>query len=234
MMLAALRSLLFAPIFYLGSVPLVLGAFIGAYISRPMLLLFVQGWSRYHHFCARWLLGIRTRIDGPFLIKPVLYVVKHESMYEAIDMPHMFGRPAVVAKNELFRIPFWGHAAKTYGMVSVDRDAGAGALRKMIAWGKEMRAQERPIVLFAEGTRVPHGECPPLQSGFAGLYKLLGLPVIPIAVDSGKLIPRNSRVRHSGVITYKIGEEIPPGLPRAEIEARVHAAINALNVKPAP
>jgi 1-acyl-sn-glycerol-3-phosphate acyltransferase len=220
---------LFVPIFYLGSIPLVLAAFIGSYIASPVLHFFVQCWSGYHHFCARWILGIRSHIVGDFTVKPVLYVVKHQSMYEAINMPHMFGQPGVVAKQELFRTPFWGHAAKAYGMISVDRDAGAGALRKMIGWGKEMKAAGRPIVIFAEGTRVPHGESPPLQSGFAGLYKLLGLPVIPVAVNSGKLIPRDSLIRHSGTITFKIGEEIPAGLPRDEIEARVHKAINALN-----
>jgi 1-acyl-sn-glycerol-3-phosphate acyltransferase len=68
---------------------------------------------------------------------------------------------------------------------------------------------------------------PGLQSGFAGLYKLIGLPVVPIAVDSGPLYHRRFKCR--GTITYRIGETIPPGLPRAEIEARVHAAINALN-----
>lgn len=228
-MLAALRSLLFLPIFYIGSVPFVMGAFFSSFLSKPALYVCVRGWSRYHYLCAKWVLGIRIRIEGTFTIKPVLYVIKHESMFETIDMPRMFRLPGVVAKQELFTIPFWGRAALAFGMTSVDRDAGAGALRKMIHWGKEMQAQHRPIVIFPEGTRVPHGECPPLQSGFAGLYKLLGLPVIPIAVDSGKLMPRGSLIRYSGTITYKIGAEIPPGLPRAEIEARVHAAINALN-----
>jgi 1-acyl-sn-glycerol-3-phosphate acyltransferase len=227
--MAILRSLLFMPIFYLGSIPIVVGASFGALLGRSMLLFFVQCWSRYHHFCTRWVLGIRQHIEGDFVIKPALYAIKHESMYETIDMPRMFGLPGVVAKQELFRIPFWGRAAKAFGMISVDRDAGAGALRKMIGWGREMQAQGRPIVIFPEGTRVPHGEMPPLQSGFAGLYKLLGLPVIPIAVNSGVLCPKDSVIRHSGVMTYKIGEEIPPGLPREEIEARVHAAINALN-----
>jgi 1-acyl-sn-glycerol-3-phosphate acyltransferase len=224
-----IRSLLFIPIFYFGSMFTVLGSSLGAYVSRRMLLFCVQCWSRYHHFCAHYVLGIRTRIEGDFVIKPALYAIKHESMFETIDMPRMFGEPAVVAKQELFRIPFWGHAATSYGLIAVDREAGSGALRKMIGWGKEMQAKGRPIVIFPEGTRVPHGQCPPLQSGFAGLYKLLGLPVIPIAVDSGRLIPRGSIIRHSGFITYRIGAEIPPGLPREEIEARVHAAINALN-----
>ena len=61
-----------------------------------------------------------------------------------------------------------------------------------------------------------------------GMY--LRIPVVPIAVDSGTLSPRKAGIWKSGTITYKVGEELPTGLPRAEIEARVHAAINALNV----
>jgi 1-acyl-sn-glycerol-3-phosphate acyltransferase len=74
---------------------------------------------------------------------------------------------------------------------------------------------------------VRHGTQPPLQAGFAGLYKLLGLPVIPVAVDSGPLYHRF--IKRAGTVTYRFGEPVPPGLPRAEAEARVHAAINALN-----
>jgi 1-acyl-sn-glycerol-3-phosphate acyltransferase len=66
-----------------------------------------------------------------------------------------------------------------------------------------------------------------LQAGFAGLYKLLRLPVVPIAVDSGRLY--HHAVKRPGRITYKVGETIPAGLPREEVEARVHRAINALN-----
>jgi 1-acyl-sn-glycerol-3-phosphate acyltransferase len=78
---------------------------------------------------------------------------------------------------------------------------------------------------------VPHGREAPLQSGFAGLYKLLGLPVVPIAVDSGPLYHR--RWKRAGTITFRVGETIPPGLPREEIEARVLAAINVLNTEAA-
>ena len=76
-----------------------------------------------------------------------------------------------------------------------------------------------------------HGTQPPLQSGFAGLYKLLGLPVVPVALDSGPCYHR--RWKRRGTITIRVGEPIPAGLPRDEIEARVVAAINVLNSKPA-
>jgi 1-acyl-sn-glycerol-3-phosphate acyltransferase len=71
------------------------------------------------------------------------------------------------------------------------------------------------------------GETPDLRSGFAALYRALGLPVVPVAVDSGRLWGRGIAHR-SGTITFKVGETLPPGLKRDEIEARVHAAINAL------
>ena len=83
------------------------------------------------------------------------------------------------------------------------------------------------MVIFPEGTRVPHGQRPALQAGFAGLYKMLGLPVVPIAVRSGTIYHR--RWKRRGTIEILVGEPIPPGLPREEIEARVTAAINALN-----
>jgi 1-acyl-sn-glycerol-3-phosphate acyltransferase len=86
---------------------------------------------------------------------------------------------------------------------------------------------ERPLAIFPEGTRIPHGARPPLRAGFAGLYKLLGLPVVPVAIDSGPTYQR--RWKRQGTITVRFGEPIPPGLPREEIEARVHAAINQLN-----
>jgi 1-acyl-sn-glycerol-3-phosphate acyltransferase len=224
-----IRSLLFGIVFYIGSVPYVVTAFIGTYTSVRLLRAAVRGWSVFHHWAARWVLGIRTEIDGALSSEPVLYAIKHESMFETIDMPRMFNLPAVVTKRELFDIPCWGTAAKAYGMIPVDRDAGASGLRAMIALARQMQADQRPIVIFPEGTRVRHGETVPLQSGFAGLYKLLGLPVVPIAVNSGKLTPKGKPWWFSGVMTYKVGETIPPGLPRDEVEARVLAAINALN-----
>ena len=228
-MISAIRTALFTVIFFGGSLFHAVTAFVGSLTSPALMHWAVRGWSRYQHFCAKWLLGISVDIDGDMRDRPVLYAIKHESMYETIDMPRVFHRPSVVAKKQLFDIPFWGKAALAYGMIPVDRDGGAGALRDMLTRSRALLADGRPIIIFPEGTRVAHGDAPPLQSGFAGLYKMLNVPVVPVAVDSGKLMPRTHWLRRSGVITYKVGAEIPAGLPRAEIEARVHKAMNALN-----
>jgi 1-acyl-sn-glycerol-3-phosphate acyltransferase len=228
-LVAIVRTLIFLLIFYIGSVPFVIGAFIGSLTSRQFMRFFVSNWSSYQKFCARWLLGIEVRLEGEMPGRPVLYAVKHESMFETIDMPRIFYHPSVVAKIQLARIPLWGFAARRYGMIFVDRDGGAKSLRHMLIQAKDVIAKGRPIVIFPEGTRVPRGERPALQPGFAGLYKLLRLPVVPVAVDSGKCIPKDSWIYHKGIITYKVGAEIPAGLPREEIERRVREAINMLN-----
>lgn len=216
-------------VFYTGSLFHVIIAFLAQWFSIPLMQWAVRGWSKWQYSCYRWILGIKVVVDGELSDRPVLYAIKHESMFETIDMPRMFGKPAVVTKKELFDIPMWGSAARAYGMIPVDREGGAGALRAMLSLAKKMIAQGRPIIIFPEGTRVQHGESPPLQSGFAGLYKLINLPVVPIAVNSGLLSPRKAGIWKSGTIIYKVGAEIPTGLPRDEIEERVHKAINALN-----
>jgi 1-acyl-sn-glycerol-3-phosphate acyltransferase len=141
--------------------------------------------------------------------------------------PHLIPKAGVIAKAELLRIPLWGRAAKRYGLIGVERDQGAKALRSMMVEARKVIAAGRVLVIFPEGTRVPHGSHAPLAAGFAGLYKLLKLPVVPVAIDSGALYHR--RWKRAGTITIRAGEPIPPGLPREEIEERVVAAINALN-----
>ena len=226
--MAILRSLLFYPAFYVGSVGyILLGALLLALRQYPAFERVVRGWARYHRACAHYLLGIRLIVEGEMPTGPVLIAMKHESFYEAIDMPGFFDRPAVFAKAELMRIPVWGRIGQAYGLIAVRRDQGAAALRAMLAAARDYSAAGRPLVIFPEGTRIPHGQRGELQAGFAGLYKLLGLPVVPVAANSGPLYHR--WWKRAGTVTFRIGATIPPGLPREEIEARVQDALNALN-----
>lgn len=222
-----LRSILFAIFFYPGTIGAVLLAFPAALLGQGPISAVTHGWARYHRWCAALLLGIRSRVEGVPRQGAVLVAAKHQSMFETIEMLLILDHPTVVMKKQLTDIPGWGWVARRYGVIPVDREGGAAALRQMLKAGRESLASGRPIMIFPEGTRVLPGERPPLQPGFAGLYKALGVPVVPIALDSGRLWPRGF-VKKPGIVTMRVGEALLPGLKRPVVEAEVHRSINAL------
>jgi 1-acyl-sn-glycerol-3-phosphate acyltransferase len=226
--MALIRSVLFFLLFYPGTLVYVLTVIAVSPFGSTPVRKTVHGWSAFHYWLVRHILRIRFEWDGEIPEGAYLIAVKHLAMVEAVDTLRFARTPVVVMKSELTTMPLFGWVTLRYGSIGVDRDAGAKALREMMAKAKQAVAEGRPVVIFPEGTRVAFGEKPPLRPGFAGLYRVLGLPVVPIAHDSGKLWPRGL-VKHSGTIHFKVGEIIPPGLKRDDVEARVHAAINVLN-----
>lgn len=222
-----LRNIAFQIVFWAGSVPIVLGAPVAALVSQRALVWYVRRWVGFHVWCARALLGVRVRLEGELPAAPVLYVAKHQSMFDAIIVPLLLDAPIIVLKRELADIPVWGWSAKRYGAIPVDREASAKALRQMLREAGAARGAGRSVLIFPEGTRVPPGEQPPLRPGLAGLYRALGYPMVPLANDSGRLWPRKGP-KLAGLVTFRFGAPIPPGLPRENAEARAHAAINML------
>ena len=223
-----LRSLLFALLFYPGTAVYVFGVILLSPLGDRPVRAIVHGWSDYHHWLVRHVLGIRMEFDRAVPEGAYLIAVKHEAMVETVEGLRMARTPVVVMKRELTKIPFFGWVTRRYGVIGVDREAGAKALRTMLAEAKKAAEQRRPVLIYPEGTRVPHGEQPELRPGFAGLYRALGLPVVPVAHDSGRLWSKGL-IKRPGVIRFQIGEIIEPGLKREDIEARVRRAINALN-----
>ena len=228
--MAAIRSFLFAIFFYGGTVPAELLSVPISLFGNKAIRGWVHLWARYPGLCARFLLGVRTVVEGTPPRGACLVACKHQAMFETLEIIPMLDEPATVLKRELADIPFWGWVTRRYGVIPVDRQGGAAALRRMMRAAEAAIAEGRPIVIFPEGTRVSPGTQPPLQPGFAGLYRALGLPVVPIALDSGRIWPRGRFVKHPGVVTVRFGETIKPGLARPAIEAEVHRAINVLDV----
>ena len=229
--MAALRSVLYAAIFYPLTVLCVLVGLVMSLFGRRPTLAVVLSWVELHHLLTRHVLGIRERLEGSIPPGPHLIAVKHQSMFETLEMVRLTNLPIIVLKKELADIPLFGFMTRQYGIIAVERSAGAKALRALVAEGQTAIATGRPVIIYPEGTRVRVGQTPELKSGLAALYRALALPVVPIAVDSGRLWGRGF-VHRPGTVTFRVGETIPPGLKRDEVEAQVHAAINALELAP--
>lgn len=223
-----LRSTIFALLYYVGTTVMVFAGVPVALVSRRGISRYARLWARLYVGTARHVLRIRMVVEGQVPNGPALIAAKHESEYETLALLALIPDPIIVLKRELTAIPIFGALMRRHGVIPVDRAANAGALRSMLQAADAAKAQHRAVLIFPEGTRVPHGEAPRLQAGFAGLYGRLSLPVVPVATDAGLAWPRGF-LKRPGTIRLRFGDAIPAGLPRKEIEAAVHAAINGLN-----
>lgn len=108
--IALIRSIIYRIIFYVGSTLLVILALFGSFFGQGALQYCVGLWCHYHYWCVRIILGIRVKITGEWPAeKNAFYIIKHESMFETIDMMRILDHPSVIAKAELKNIPLWGH-----------------------------------------------------------------------------------------------------------------------------
>ncbi|HEV2595119.1 MAG TPA: lysophospholipid acyltransferase family protein [Sphingomicrobium sp.] len=227
--MAPVRSLVYALAFYAVTAVWVLAGIVASLFGRGATRAVVLSWVDLHHWLVEQVLDIRVRVEGRVPKGPHLIAVKHQSMLETLEMVRLTHLPVIVIKRELADIPLFGWMTRRYGVIPVERSAGAKALRKLVEEGRRSVAEGRSVIIYPEGTRVPVGRAPALKSGFSALYRALGLPVVPVAVDSGQLWGRGF-IHRSGTVTLRIGETIPSGLKREEIEARVHASINVFEL----
>jgi 1-acyl-sn-glycerol-3-phosphate acyltransferase len=178
-----------------------------------------------------WLLeviaGTRLEVRGQDKLPKgaCLVASKHQSAWETFALIPLFRDPAMLMKRELFWIPFHGWFSKKFEMIPVDRDKGPTALRRMLREAKKRVADGREIIIFPEGTRRPPGAPPDYKTGVILLYEALGVPCVPVALNSGLFWPRRSILRKPGTIVVEFLDPIPPGLPKAEFLTRLTGAI---------
>src|SRR5712691_1948679 len=225
-----LRSLCFNVGWYAGTVTIAL-------LGAPILLLprrAVVAWAKFWiRFCLWWLritVGLTHRLSGLENLPagPVIIASKHQSSWETLAYTLLFSDAAIVLKRELLFIPVVGWAMARAGNIAVERGDGAAALRGLVRQAKAVIAEGRSILIFPEGTRVAVGDERPYHVGTAALYRQLGVPVVPVALNSGLFWGRRQFIKWPGVIDVEVLPAIAPGLGReafmAELERRLEGA----------
>lgn len=228
-----LRSLCFNAGWYAGSVVIAL-------VGSPILLLprrAVIAWAVFWIDFILWWLGLTCRLtyrmtgmeklpDGPVII-----ACKHQSSWETLAFTKLFPDAAIVLKRELLFIPIVGWAMARAGNIAVARGDGAQALRGLVRQAKETVGEGRSILIFPEGTRVAVGVEKPYQVGTAALYRQLGVPVVPVALNSGLFWGRRKWVKRPGLITVEVLQPIPPGLGREAFMAMLRERIEGATAR---
>src|SRR5262245_5711068 len=212
----AIRSGLFNIVFYLNLVLFMLDLSPLFLASRPAAIRGLKLWARSSIGLLAIIAGTRLEVLGREHIPKgaALIASKHQSMFETFAVLPFLDDPAMIMKRELMRIPLFGWFARKFGMIPVDRGAGAGALRRVIAGARKAGADGRQVIIFPEGTRRPPGAPPAYKPGTTALYLNLDVPCVPVALNSGLYWPRRKFMRYPGTIRMEFLPAIPAGLPK--------------------
>ena len=228
--MTALRSLLFLVWFLTVTTVLALLFLPVLILPRGATVWLARTWSRATFYGLKLFAGVDWEIRGLPPTGPVLVAAKHMSMWDTLALYLALDAPAIVLKRSLLYIPFYGWFLWKAAAVPIDRGAGARALRKMQNAAQEVLADDRPILIFPEGTRKKPGAAPDYKPGVAGLYTMLDVACVPVALNSG--VFWTGFRKFPGTIVLEFLEPIPPGLKRAAfmaaLESRIETATNKL------
>ena len=140
----------------------------------------------------------------------------HQSMFETFVLQVPLNFPVFILKKELLKIPLFGWYLKKIGSIEIVRET---TTRENLNFFDKIKntieKKNRPLLIFPQGTRVKFNERTPFKKGVGRIYDSLNLPCIPIALNSGKIWPKNSFMKYPGDIHVSFLEPIEPGLEKS-------------------
>jgi 1-acyl-sn-glycerol-3-phosphate acyltransferase len=228
-LLIFVRSAMFMLWFALVTVVIYIGVLPALLLPRRVMVHASRLWSRAVLFGLKVFAGLRYEVRGQLPRAPGLIASKHMSMWDTVALYLVVHDPATVLKRELLRIPFYGWYLAKAGVIPIDREGHASALRRMIAKAKGALAASRSILIFPEGTRKKPGAPPDYKPGVAGLYGLLDIPCVPVALNSGLFW--TGFIKKPGVIVLEFLDPIPAGLKRAAFMRQLETTIETATAR---
>lgn len=224
-----IRSLIYAAFFYVTTFVFLV---VGSWLLLAPRRWAMAGLKLHGQTCVallNWICGTSLEVRGRENVPPgaCLIIAKHQSAWDTFALIPLFDDPAIVLKDELKWIPVYGWFCVKFEHILVKRDKASVALKALIRDAKDRAAAGRQILIFPEGTRTVPGAAPDYKPGYVALYEALGVPAVPLALNSGIYWPRRSFWRFPGTIIVELLPAIPPGMQRAEFRRMTEAAIEA-------
>ena len=215
-----LRSLLFNLFLYTGIVSVFLIAIPALFLPAKLTLLFGKFLGHYVVFIVKFFLSTKVEFKGIDNIpKTEKYFVAcaHQSMFETFALQSVLDYPVFILKKELLKIPLFGLYLKKIKSIEITRDTttkdNVGFFDRVASIAKK---GNRPLLIFPQGTRVKIDDQVPFKKGAGRIYEALNIPCIPVALNSGKVWPKDGIIKYPGKITVSFLKPIEPGLSRDE------------------
>ena len=232
-----LRSLLFNFFLYAGIILVFLIAIPALFLPSKITLIFGKFLGHYVIVIVRIFLNTKVEFKGIEKIpKDEKYFVAsaHQSMFETFALQSVLNYPVFILKKELLKIPLFGQYLKKIKSIEIIRDTTTKEnLNFFDKVAKIIKNENRPLLIFPQGTRVKIDDRIPFKKGVGRIYEALNISCVPIALNSGKVWPKNGIIKHPGKITVSFLEPIKPGLNRDEfiknLEVKIYDEIKNIS-----
>lgn len=228
--MAVVRSLLFLLILIVVTPPYTLGVILCRPLPHHLRRKSVVPWVNFTIWLVKHVLGIPYRLIGAENLpdRATIVLAKHQSAWETLMLQEVFKDTVFVWRKEIKYLPFFGWALASIPMIETDRSASRSSLKRLVDQGRDRLANGYTVIIFPEGTRSRPGSKNRYKIGGAHLAAETGVPVIPVALNSGEFWGRNALFKKSGTVTVSIGPAIDPdGLSASDVLDRAEAWIEA-------
>jgi len=228
-----IKSLIFNTLLYTGLISIFILAIPTLILPSKSTLFFGRLSANYIVFILRIILNTKVTFHGLENLKKInnFFVASaHQSMIETFVLQIPLDAPIFILKKELLRIPLFGWYLRKIGSIEIVRDTTTKENLDFFDKIKNrIEKQKRPLLIFPQGTRVRFDEQPPFKKGVGRIYNSLNLPCVPVALNTGKVWPKNSFMKYAGDIHISFLEPIMPGKDKndfiKEIEDKIYSEI---------
>jgi len=218
--MSILRSLLFNFFIYAGIILVFLIALPSLFLPAKITLLFGKFLGHYVIFIVKIFLNTKVEFKGIENIpKTEKYFVAsaHQSMFETFALQSVLDYPVFILKKELLKIPLFGLYLKKIKSIEIVRDTTTkDNLNFFDKVANIIKNEKRPLLIFPQGTRIRFDDRVPFKKGVGRIYEALKISCVPVALNSGKVWPKEGIIKYPGKITVSFLDPIKPGLNRDE------------------
>ena len=228
-----IRSLLFNIFLYLGIILVLILATPNLFLPNKFALYCGKFLAYYIIFILKIFLNTKVIFHGLENLKKVnkFFVASaHQSMFETFVFQAPLDYPIFILKKELLKIPLFGWYLRKISSIEITRETTTkNNLNFFDKIKQTVFENNRPLLIFPQGTRVEFKEIVPFKKGVGRIYDSLGLHCIPVALNSGKIWPKNSFLKYQGDIHVTFLEPIEPGIEKSDfikiLEEKIYSEI---------
>ena len=224
-----IRNIFFLLVFYFGLIFLLVLFIPTLVLNKNLVILGGRILGYWTGFCLKLIMSTTIEIKGSdnLITNEKYFVVSsHQSIFETLFLQTIFDNSVFILKKELTKIPLFGWYLKKMGCISIDRNKIS---KENLSFSEEVaqfvKDDYRTLIIFPQGTRKSYDDRSKFKKGFSRIYNSLKIACLPVAINSGKVWPKNGRLVPNQKITISILNLFAPGLEQDDFATKVEKSI---------